>query len=325
MRHPLLRRTVVSALAAALGLPALAEESWKPTQPVRLIVTTAPGTGSDTIARMLEPGMQAALGQPVIVDNRPGAGGALGMEQAARAAADGHTLALGANGTLVAGPLLNPAVKYRTERDFVPVAGIARAAFVIVTANTPTAPKSIAELVAQTKAQPANYGSSGVGTVTHLSSELFLHRTGAKATHVPYKGSNQSLTDVIAGHVLFVSDTLPAVLPHVRAGRLRALAVTSRERAASLPDVPTLVESGYPDLVATGWWGLAAPAGTPPRVVRALSEAALAALATPEAVKRLQSLELEAMAMPPQAFDALIKSDTPMWADLIKAANLKAE
>ena len=318
------RRTALALLAASLALPATAAP-WAPKQPIKLVVTTAPGTGSDTIARMLEPGMQEALGQTVLVDNRPGAGGALGMEQVARAPADGYTIVLGANGTMVAGPLLNPAVKYRTERDFVPVAGIARTAFVIVTANTPAAPKTIAELIAQTKAKPANYGSSGVGTVTHLSSELFLFRTGAKATHIPYKGSNQSLTDVIAGHVAFVSDTLPAVLPLIRAGKLRALAVTSPERNSSLPDVPTLVESGYPGLVAVAWWGLAAPAGTPPDVVKALSDAALKALTKPEAVTRLKALELTPMNLPPEEFNAYMKADIPVWAELIRSANLKAE
>ncbi len=308
--HKLIRRHAIVALACALAWPAMAQ--WAPRQPIKLVVTTAPGTGSDTIARLLEPGMHEVLGQPVVVDNRPGAGGALGMEQVARAPADGYTIVLGANGTMVAGPLLNPAVKYRTERDFVPLAGIARAPFVVVTANAPGAPKSVADLVALSKTQALNYGSSGVGTVTHLSSELFLHRTGAKAQHVPYKGSNQSLTDLIAGQVNFVSDTLPAVLPLIRAGKLRALAVGSPERVASLPEVPTLVESGYPGLIAIGWWGLAAPAGTPPEVVRVLSDAALKALQKPEAVARLKALELEPMAMPPQAFDNLIKTDTPM-------------
>lgn len=318
------RRTALSVLAASLVTPAMAAP-WAPKQPIKLVVTTAPGTGSDTIARMLAPGMQEALGQSVVIDNRPGAGGALGMEQVARAPADGYTIVLGANGTMVAGPLLNPAVKYRTERDFTPIAGITRAAFVLVVANSPTAPKNVAELVAMTKTTPASYGSSGVGTVTHLSSELFLYRTGAKATHIPYKGSNQSLTDLIGGQVLFVSDTLPAVLPLIKGGKLRALAVTSPQRTTSLPDVPTLVESGYPGLISVGWWGLAAPAGTPPDVVKALSDAAMKAMQTPDAQARIKGLEMEVMAMPPDAFTAYMRTETPMWAELIQKANLKAE
>ena len=321
--HPIYRRTVLAVLAGSLALPAFA--AWAPKQPIKLVVTTAPGTGSDTIARLIAPGMQEALGQSVVVDNRPGAGGALGMEQVARAPADGYTIVLGANGTMVAGPLLNPAVKYRPEKDFAPIAGITRTAFVIVVANSPTAPKNIAELLARTKAAPASYGSSGVGTVTHLSSELFLFRTGAKATHIPYKGSNQSLTDLIGGQVLFVSDTLPAVLPLIRGGKLRAIAVTAPQRSTSLPDVPTLVESGYPGLVAEGWWGLAAPAKTPPDVIKALSDAAMKALQTPDAQARIKGLEMEVMGMSPDAFAAFMKTETPMWADLIQKANLKAE
>lgn len=321
--HPS-RRAVLGLVLASIAVAGHAQ-AWTPKQPVKLVVTTAPGTGSDTIARLLTPGMQEVLGQPVLADNRPGAGGALGMEQVARSVADGHTIVLGANGTLVAGPLLNPAVKYRTERDFVPITGIARSAFVIVTAETPNAPKTIAELVSRMKAQPTNFGSSGVGTVTHLSSELFVHRTGAKATHVPYKGAGASLTDTIAGHVQFVSDTLPAVLPLIRTGKLRPLAVFSAERSPALPEVPTLVESGFPGLVAYAWWGLVAPTGTPADTVKALSEAAQKAMARPDAVARLQSLQLEPMPAGPAALGSLIKTETPMWADLIRTANLKAE
>jgi len=315
----------LGALALMMNTAAPQAAQPFPSQPIRLIVTTSPGTGSDTIARMLESGMSQALGKPVIVENRPGAGGALGMDLVARADPDGHTIVLGANGTMIAVPAMNPdVIKYRMT-DFAPVAGLLRAPFVIVTANDERAPKNVGELVERTRGEPPSYGSSGIGTITHLASEMFLFRTGGKAVHVPYRGSNQSLADVIAGNVLFVSDTLPAALPLIRGGKLRALAVTTDKRVPNLPDVPTLIESGYPDLVASGWWGLLAPAGTPPDVVKKLNAAALQAMQTPEARKRIEALELKVMGQSPDAFAAFIKKEGPVWTDLITKANIRSE
>ncbi|QHI97845.1 tripartite tricarboxylate transporter substrate binding protein [Xylophilus rhododendri] len=322
----MIRALSLGLALAACALPGVAVAAQPfPQQQIRLIVTTAPGTGSDTIARMLEPGMSEALGQSVYVDNRPGAGGVLGMDLAAHAPPDGYTLVLGANGTMIASPAMNPqVVKYRMK-DFVPVAGLLRSPFVMVVANTPQAPKTAAELIARSKEKSLSYGSSGIGTITHLASEMFLYRTGAKAVHVPYRGSNQSLTDLMAGQVDFVSDTLPAVLPLIRSGKLRPIAVTSASRVDVLPEVPTLVESGFPGLVATGWWGLLAPAGTPPEAVKALSAAALKALQTADAQTRIKGLEMETMAMPPEAFAQFIRTEEPAWTEFIRKANIRAE
>ena len=319
------RNLILAALSAAAAPLVFAQAPAFPNRPVKLVVTTAPGTGSDAIARMLESGMQHALGQPVVVDNRPGAGGALAMEQVARSAPDGYTVVMGAEGTLMVLPALNPNVKYRTAADFVPVAGLFRTAFVIVTANTPAAPRNLADLIARTKKEDLSYGSSGVGTITHLASEMFIGRAGIKITHIPYKGAGQSLTDAIAGHVIMVTDTPPAVLPLVKAGKLRALAVLSPDRLASLPDVPTAQELGFPGLVAFGTWGLLAPAGTPANIVKTLSEAALKAAQSPEVQAKAKTLELEVVSLGPEAFGSYIKTYTPIWTEVIRKGNIRAE
>ncbi|MFT3779762.1 MAG: tripartite tricarboxylate transporter substrate binding protein [Ottowia sp.] len=316
---------VAILLACALPTAAAQEGPTFPNKPIRLVVTTAPGTGSDAIARLIENGMQQALGQPVVVDNRPGAGGALGMELVAHAPPDGHTIVMGAEGTTMVLPAINPNAKYHTEVDFMPVAGLFRTAFVIVTANAPTAPKTLLELIDRAKKENLSYGSSGVGTITHLASEMFIGRAGIKLTHVPYKGAGQSLTDTIAGHVAMVTDTPPAVLPLVRSGKLRALAILSAERLSSMPDVPTVQELGFPGLVAAGTWGLLAPAGTPATVVKKLSDAAIKALQAPEVKSKAQAMELEIMSLGPDAYGSYMKTYTPVWTEVIKKGNIRVD
>jgi tripartite-type tricarboxylate transporter receptor subunit TctC len=259
------------------------------------------------------------------VDNRPGGGGIVGTESVARSAADGYTVTLGTTSTLVTNPALNPNVKYSVERDFAPVAGLGKAWYVLVTANTPEAPKTLAELVTRLKAQPGTFGSAGQGTITHLASEMFLHHLGiANATHVPYKGSSQALTDVTGGQVLFASDTLAAALPLIRGGKLRALVVTAPERVAALPDVPTTKELGYPDLRAHAWLVLMAPAGTPQPVVAKLSDAAIKAMKAPEMQDKLKAQELEPLILDPRQLGEFIRSEAPYWNDFIKRTGMKA-
>jgi tripartite-type tricarboxylate transporter receptor subunit TctC len=323
-----IRRALViaaSALALTSTTGAASAENF-PSRPVKIIVAFAPGTGSDALARFLANGLQPAMGgQSFIIDNRAGAGGIVGTEAAAKSAPDGYTLTLGTTSTLITNPVLNPNAKYNVERDFAPVAGLARASFVIVTANRPETPKTLQELVSRLHAQPEMYASAGAGTITHLASELFVRRVGVVATHVPYKGSGQALTDVAAGHVLFASDTLAAALPLIRGGKLRALAVTSPERVSSLPDVPTTKEAGYNGVQIHAWWGLLAPAGTPPAIVKSLSDAALKVMSTPDMREKLKALELEPMGQGPAQFGAFIKQETPFWADFIKRANIRIE
>jgi tripartite-type tricarboxylate transporter receptor subunit TctC len=313
-----------AALAfAALLLPAAAQF---PDKPVKIVVAFAPGTGSDVLARLVANGMGPLLGQSVIVDNRPGGGGIVGTESVARSPADGYTIALGTTSTLVTNPALNPNVKYSVEKDFAPVAGLGKAWYVIVTANTPEAPKTFQELVDRLKAQPSPFASAGQGTITHLASEMFLHRMGIKtATHVPYKGSSQALTDVTGGQVLFASDTIAAALPLIRGAKLRALAVTAPERVSTLPDVPTTKELGYPDLRAHAWLVLMAPTGTPAPVIAKLSDSAMKAMNAPEMREKLKAQELEPMVMDAKALGDFIRGETPYWAGFIRQSGMKAE
>jgi tripartite-type tricarboxylate transporter receptor subunit TctC len=308
--------------SAALVAPAAAEF---PDKPVKIVVAFAPGTGSDVLARLVANGMGPILGGSVIVDNRPGGGGIVGTESVARSPADGYTITLGTTSTLVTNPALNPDVKYSVEKDFAPVAGLGKAWYVIVTANTPESPKTLAELTARMKAQPGAFASAGQGTITHLASEMYLHRMGVKnATHIPYKGSSQALTDVTGGQMLFASDTVAAALPLIRGGKLRALAVTAPERLATLPDVPTTKELGYPDLRAHAWLVLMAPAGTPAPVVAKLADSAIKAMNTPDMREKLKAQELEPMILDSKALGEFIRNETPYWNNFIKSSGIKA-
>jgi tripartite-type tricarboxylate transporter receptor subunit TctC len=322
---PLARRTVLSLAGLTAVAPAVAQSSDASRQPIRLIVPFSPGTGSDAIARLLANDLTGRIPQSVVVENRGGAGGITGTEQGARAAGDGQTLTLGTNSTLVVNPLLNPRVQYNVERDFTPVAGLARTYYAVVTANSADAPQTLAALVERLKKGGGTYGSSGVGTITHLAAELLVHRTGTSATHVPYRGSGQTLADLMGGQILFATDTLAAVLPMIRSGSLRALAVSAPQRLPALPDVPTLSESGHRGLVIDAWYGLMAPAGTPPRVTEALTTAVLASLDSPDMRARLQPLEFEALSMPPAAFSQFIRESAAFWRDVVQQTGIRLE
>lgn len=323
------RRASLAFLAAlgASAIPGVRAQEPFPSKPIKLIVPFSTGTGSDAIARIIAHALPGPLGQNVVVDNRGGAGGITGTEQGARSAPDGYTLTVGTTSTLLTNPVLNPQVKYNVEKDFAPVAGLGRAYFVVVTANTPDAPRTLPELLARLKAKAGSFGSAGVGTITHLAAEALILRAKVPATHVPYKGSGASLADVIAGHTLFATDTLAATLPLIRSGRLRALAVTAPQRLQALPDVPTVADTGgdFKGFLVDAWWGLLAPAGTPEPVLRKLGDATLAALALPETRTRLAALELEPLPLGSQKFGGFIREQTPFWVNFIKQANIKLD
>jgi tripartite-type tricarboxylate transporter receptor subunit TctC len=313
------------AVAFLVSLSASAQQ-FPGDKPVKIVVAFAPGTGSDVMARLVANDMGPLLSGTVIVDNRPGGGGIVGTESVARSPADGYTITLGTTSTLVTNPALNPLAKYTVEKDFTPIAGLSKAWYVLVVPNTPDAPKNFQELAARIKAQPANFASAGQGTITHLASEMFLHRMGIKnAQHVPYKGSSQAMSDVAGGQVLFASDTVAAALPLIRGGKLRAIFVTSPERLATLPDVPTTKELGYPDLRAHAWLVLMAPAGTPPPVVARLSEAAMKAMGTPSMKERLKAQELEPMVMDSKTLGDFVRNEAPYWNNFIKQSGIKVE
>jgi tripartite-type tricarboxylate transporter receptor subunit TctC len=319
-----MRRLASTLAALVVSLSAAAQ--FPGDKPVKIVVAFAPGTGSDVMARLVANDMGPLMGGNVIVDNRPGGGGIVGTESVARSPADGYTITLGTTSTLVTNPALNPLAKYTVEKDFTPIAGLSKAWYILVVANTPDAPKDFKELVARIKAQPANFASAGQGTITHLASEMFLHRLALKnAQHVPYKGSSQAMTDVAGGQVLFASDTVAAALPLIRGGKLRPIFVTSPERLATLPDVPTTKELGYPELRAHAWLVLMAPAGTPPPVVARLSEAAMKAMGTPTMKEKLKAQELEPMVMDSKALGDFVRNEAPYWNDFIKQSGIKVE
>jgi tripartite-type tricarboxylate transporter receptor subunit TctC len=316
----------ILGVALGAGLPAQAQQRPYPSQPIRVIVPFSAGT-SDTVARLVSVEMAKALGQPMVVENRPGAGGNLGSEACARAPADGHTLTMGTTSTFVVNPTLNPRAGYTFERDFTPVAGIARSFYAVVVADTAAAPRTLEQLFERLRSAggAGTFATSGAGTITHLCSEVLLHRAGLSATHVPYRGSGPALTDVTAGQVLFASDTLAATLPLVRGGGLRALAVTGPERNPALPQVPTLIESGFPGLTVDAWFGIAAPVGTPEPVVAALSEAIIAAVTSPEARPRFDALGIELLALPPPAFASFVRESAGFWREFIRASGIRIE
>jgi tripartite-type tricarboxylate transporter receptor subunit TctC len=319
------RRTALTGLAAT-ALVGAAPQAWAqefPTRPVKIIVAFTAGTGSDLLARNIVPELSRALGQSVIVENRAGGGGIVGTEAGARAPADGYTLTVASTGGMLIVPTMMPTAQYRYDKDFVPIGGLARSAYVLVTANTPEAPKTFGEMVERVRKAPGtNFSSPGVGTATHLSGELILKTAGLKTTHVAYKGSAQALSDVASGQVMFGFDTTGATLPLIKGGKLRPLAVSSQNRVPSLPDVPTLSEAGLKGFFVDGWWGLYAPTGTPRDVVAKLSAALGKALSDPEVRKRMAAQEVEPYPLTPAEVTAQLVKEAPLWDQAVKELNL---
>jgi tripartite-type tricarboxylate transporter receptor subunit TctC len=307
---------------------ALASARWTRAQgrPIRLVVPFTPGGSTDILARALAPKLAAALGQNVIVDNKPGAGGSLGATEVANAAADGQTLLMGHIGTLAVNVSLYPKLAYDPVKSFVPVAWVARVPNVLVV-NAASGISSLKDLVARAKANPGqlSYSSGGNGSAAHISFEYFKLRAGIFMAHIPYRGTAPSVTDLISGQVDATFTGTPAVLPHIRSGRLRALAVSSPSRIAALPEVPTVAESGYPGFEADQWYGIVAPAGTPAALVARLNAEINKALALPEVALQLAAEGAVPMPGPPMAFGELIAREIPRWREVIKTGNVKID
>jgi tripartite-type tricarboxylate transporter receptor subunit TctC len=325
------RRSFVGfGLAALAASPSRAQGAW-PTKPVRIVVPFAPGGTTDILARALAPELGKAFGQTFVIENKAGAGGNVGADLVAKSAPDGYTLLMGTVGTHAINPSLYPKMPYDAARDFVPITLVAGVPNVLVMNPARAAAARITDvrsLIAYARANPGklNMASSGNGTSIHLSGELFKSMTGTYMVHFPYKGSGPALLDLIGGTMDLMFDNLPSALPQVKAGKLIALAVTSGERSAALPDVPTVAEAGpVKGFEATSWFGLLAPAGTPAEIVNRLQQESAKALASPALKERLLSQGAIPGGMSPADFGRFIAAETKKWAAVVRASGAKVD
>jgi tripartite-type tricarboxylate transporter receptor subunit TctC len=319
-------RRLLLTLGLLMALTPLAHGQGYPTKPVRLIVPFAPGGSTDVLARLLSEELRAELGQPVIVENKPGAGGNIGGDLVAKAPADGYTVLVAAAGPTVVNPSLYAKMPYSPAKDLRPVTLLINEPNLM--AIHPSIPaKSVAEFVTYAKSKPKelSFASAGNGTPAHLAGEWFNQLTGTSLAHVPYKGTGPAINDLIAGQVAMMIDNMPALWPHVQSGRLRALAVTTEKRAPAAPDVPTLNEAGAKGLVFSAWKGLMVPAATPDAIVKRLHDASVKALAKPELRKKLIDLGADPVGSTPEQFATQIKDETVTWAKLVKSTNARID
>lgn len=317
------RSILLGAASAGLAAPAVAQGF--PSRPVRLVVPYSAGGGADTTARLIAPKLQEALGQTVVIDNKPGAGGTIGDDFVAKSAPDGHTLLIGAFAHAV-NPSLMARMPFRTPDDFAPVSLLVTVPELLVV--TPSfAAKTVADLVAMAKAEPGklSYGSSGNGSAQHLAAELFKMRTGTDIQHVPYKGGALAVADVAAGHVPFYFGNMSAALPQVRAGRVRALAVTSPQRSPAAPEIPTMAESGVSGCEISEWNALLAPAGTPPSVIDRLNADLVKILRDDDIKARFADLGAQTIGSTPTELAAFLRGEQAKWAEVVRAAGIKIE
>ena len=308
---------------AAFPVSAQAPDPY-PSKPLRFILPFPPGGPTDILGRLLGDRLASSLGQPVIVENRGGAGGNVGAEAAAKSAPDGYTLVLVAP-SLAISPSLYSKLNYDPLRDFAPVSLVATVPNVIVT--QPALAPTLQEFIARAKANPGgmNFGSGGSGTSNHLAGELFNLVTGTKLVHVPYKGVNLAMNDVLAGAIHLVVIGLPAAAPHIKSGRLRALAVIAPQRLPALPEVPTVAEAGLPDFEVTTWYGVLAPAGTPRPVLARLNSELAKILYSPDMKDKLNAIGADPVTSTPDEFAAYLRQETAKWADVVRKAGLKAD
>jgi tripartite-type tricarboxylate transporter receptor subunit TctC len=320
------RRHLLALAASAAVMPQALAQGKYPQRAITIVVPTAPGGSTDFTARLIAEPLSRALGQPVIIDNKPGASGNIGNQFVARAKPDGHTLLLSYSGYHVGNPHLFKQAGWDPIKDFAPVAMLTRAPQVI--AARPTLPASnLKELVAYAKANPGklNYASSGNGSIQHIAGELLKQLTGAFITHIPYKGSGPAVQDLMGGQVDLFITTPAGVVSQVQAGKLKALAVTSRQRLASMPNVPTAAESGLAGYELDSWFALYAPAGTPPEVVNQLNAEIAKILAMPEIRKKADDSGTAVEAMTPAQFAAFTKKELDYWGEVIRKAKITAE
>jgi tripartite-type tricarboxylate transporter receptor subunit TctC len=314
------------AFCAATLIAAGAAAQTYPNKPIRLIIPFPPGGATDVLGRTLAQKLSGTLGQPVIVENKPGAGGAIGAEVAAKSVADGYTLLLATNSTHVIGPLLNSKTSYHPQNDFTPIVHLANVPNLLLVNNAVPA-KNVRELIALAKAKPGslNYASSGNGTIVHLTTELFKAQAGVFITHIPYRGTAMAIPDMVGGQIHVLFDSLVSALPHVKEGRLRALAITSLRRSPLAPDVPTVAESGLPGFESNTWFGLYGPKGLAVDQTAKLNAAVNQVLADKDMQERLAKLGADPAGGSAAQFVAVVKQDTEKWGQLIKDRKISAE
>ena len=320
------RFALLLTLSIAAASPAHAQKADYPVRPVRMIAPFPPAGPTDVLARAISVKLTEYWGQQVIVDNRPGAGGNIGTELAARAAPDGYTLVMGTIATHAINESLYANLPYSPQKDFVPVALAAQTpSLVVVHPSLPA--KTFGDLIAIAKAKPRglNYAHAGVGTLGQLAMELLTMQAGVLVTHVPYKGTGPALTDTLGGQTAFMITSALTAAPHVRNGRLRALAITGAKRSAAWPDIPTIAESGYPNYLAVGWAGVFAPARVPPGLPARINADINRALASPDTRERLLASGSEPASLTDKEFGAFTRAETAKWAKVVREAGVKAE
>lgn len=318
-------RKITVALAIAL-LPLLAAAQAYPNKPIRVIVSVPAGGTPDVTARLVTPGLSSLLGQQLVVDNRSGAGGLIGAELAANATPDGYTLFISSPGALTILPHLRKNVPYDTLRDFVPIGLISIGPFLLIT--HPSVPaRTVKELIALARAQPGklNYASAGNGTANHLAMELFKQMADVNITHVPYKGAPQAVSDVLAGHMDMMFNSIAPVLAHIRSERVRVLGIASAKRSPQLPDVPTISEAGVPGFEAVNWFGMFAPARTPKKIIARLNAALVKVVNAPQTRAQFEALGADPVGSSPEEFAAFVRRDLEKYAKVVKLSGAKVD
>jgi tripartite-type tricarboxylate transporter receptor subunit TctC len=325
MKRRSLLQTALASAALGTGLTRAQAQAW-PAKPIKYVVPFPAGGTTDILARIIGPKLAAALGTSIVVDNRPGAGGVLGSDLVAKSAPDGYTILGSTISTHAINPALNPKMPYDAARDFVGVTLIGSVAnAVIVPANSPF--KTLQDLIDYGRANPGklSFSSAGNGTSQHMSGEMFKLMAKIFAVHIPYRGSAPAVQDVIGGQISMGFDTIVVVAPHIRAGTLRALAVTSAKRVKGFENIPTIAESGVPGFDVASWQAVHAPAGTPPEIVERIASEIAKAMEQPDVRARFDTLGLEPSGMPPAQFAAFNRNELAKWANVVKSAGLKME
>jgi len=323
--HPVLKKALVgltSSLAFVFTLPAWSQAF--PQKPITVVVTQGPGSGSDVMARLLAGYLSPLLGQSVVVENRAGASGIIGHQSVAKAPADGYTLLFTSTAGLFVVPVMNPNAKYSLA-DYEPVAPVMRAPFAVLVANNTTAPKTMAELISAVKSKPQSFASAGVGTMTHLGSELVMRKAGMQATHIPYKGAGPAVQDLLGGQVDLFFTTPASVVSHIKADKLKGLIVTSNSRLTSLPQVPTSREADLKEFTIDSWFALYAPAGTSPEIVNQINAEIAKILAMPDIKKKAEDAGTMVDHMNPSQLGEYTRKELEYWGRVIQSAKITAE